>query len=89
MADFSMTLRLEDALAENLRTLSKLTGASLSALAREAVREYVTAQLEEELFHAHSLASLKTYHENGLHVTLEELTPWLEGKEKELPQCHP
>lgn len=88
MPDFTMSLRLDADCAANLKKLSELTNQSLASITREAVRKYVTQLLVDAHFEEETRQALKEYRETGVHVTLDEMEPFLLGNTKEIPRCH-
>ena len=83
----TLTIRVEDGLAEQLAKIAIATKRSRSFLAAEAVREYVK---EEAIFLEHAQAGRRDV-AAGRVVPHEEVMKWMDslGTEKELPVPRP
>lgn len=88
----NVTVRLETAMRERIRSLAESRQRTPHWVLREAVREYVEREEKREVFREAALASWQDYEETGLHATGEEVIAWVEswGTKNELdaPECH-
>ena len=86
------TVRLDDELKSQLLDLAESRDRSESWIIREAIKEYVEREAAEDRFIQEAEASWKEYQETGLHLTLDEVSKWLDtwgtGVKTPLPKCH-
>ena len=58
----------------------------------EAIQQYVEREEARERFNQETIESWETYQRDGQHITLNEMTAWLETwgtpEEMECPKCH-
>jgi predicted transcriptional regulator len=91
-ATIPMSIRLEPTAKKKLQELATRQKRTAHALAIEAINTLIQQKESEYAFNQSCLDSYNEYKETGLHVTHEELTPWLDSlfTEDELkpPSCH-
>ena len=86
------SLKIDDALKERVQQLANERKRSAHGLMLEAIEQYVEREEARENFTREALASWTAYKATGRHLTLEEVSDWLEtwGKcdEKTVRKCH-
>jgi predicted transcriptional regulator len=59
---------------------------------RDAIKQYIERKEKQDSLLQEALDSLAQYREDGLHLTLDEVSQWLKtwgtDEEKEASQCH-
>lgn len=74
-----------------LNELAKSQQRSVEALIDEAIGDYLS-KIDNEAFYQSALMALGDFHENGLHLTGDEVQNWAKSlgtdKEYPFPQCH-
>lgn len=93
MGTQSISLKLDKADIERLRTLAGARNRTPHYLMREAVREYLRREEARSAFLAEAVEAWRDYRETRVHATLEEVDGWLSawGTDGELaagPECH-
>lgn len=88
----SVSLKLEQAEHERLKSLAEARHRKPHFLMKEAIRQYLDREELRESFKREALASWKDYKETGKHLTGDQVTEWLEtwgsDQEQALPPCH-
>lgn len=91
-ATHNVTVRLETAMHERIRSLAENRQRTPHWMLREAVREYVEREEKREAFREAALTSWQDYEATGLHLTGEEVIAWVENwgtsNAPEAPECH-
>ncbi|RKE83600.1 CopG family ribbon-helix-helix protein [Rhizobium sp. AG855] len=86
------SLKIDDALKERVQQLANDRKRSAHGLMLEAIEQYVQREEARESFQREALASWAAYKETGRHLTLEEVSDWLDAwgtaDEKPVPECH-
>ena len=86
------SLKLDLQLKERVKRLAESQRRTAHWVMREAIEGYVTRAEERQAFIQEGLDSWKEYQETGLHLTLDEVSKWLETwgteNETEAPECH-
>ncbi len=87
-----MSLKIDADLEGRVIALANLREMEVEAVLREAVFEYVTREEARDSFLQEALASLRSYGVDGLHLSGDELSEWLQawgaGDEAGMPECH-
>lgn len=87
-----MWIRLEPGARQKLKEIASRQKRTAHALATEAITALIEQKEREFAFDESCIASYNQYKETGLHVTHEEIVPWLESlfTDTELPPpaCH-
>lgn len=86
------SVKLDDEMKSRVQRLAGLWDRSPHWVMREAIRQYVEREEARESFKQEALTSWAEYQETGRHLTLREVSGWLdtwgtEG-ETEPPECH-
>jgi predicted transcriptional regulator len=86
------SLKIDDALKERVQQLANERKRSAHGLMLEAIEQYVEREEARESFTREALASWTAYKETGRHLTVDEVSDWLEtwgtADEKPVPECH-
>jgi predicted transcriptional regulator len=72
------SLKIDDALKERVQQLANERKRSAHGLMLEAIEQYVEREEARETFTREALASWTAYKETGRHLTLDEVSDWLE-----------
>jgi predicted transcriptional regulator len=87
-----MSIKFDRDFRDRLNTLATRHKRTAHALAREAIEMYVARAEAVDADNQAALAAWDRYQETGLHVTLEDVTTWVEtwGTKAEVtpPKCH-
>ncbi|MFZ4540107.1 CopG family ribbon-helix-helix protein [Propionivibrio sp.] len=87
-----MSIRLEPSARQKLKEIAARQKRTAHALATEAITTLIEQKEREYAFNQSCIDSYNQYKETGLHVTHEEIVPWLESlfTDDELPPpaCH-
>lgn len=87
-----VSLKLEQADHERLKSLAEARQRKPHFLMKEAIRQYLDREEARESFKQEALASWQAYQETGQHLTRQELAQWLDtwgtDQEKAVPACH-
>lgn len=87
-----MSIRLELSARQKLKEIAARQKRTAHALAIEAITVLIEQKEREYAFNQSCIASYNQCKETGLHVTHEEIVPWLESlfTDNELPPpaCH-
>jgi predicted transcriptional regulator len=87
-----MSIRIEASAKQRLKAIASRQKRTAHALATEAIINLIEQKEREYAFNESCIASFNQYKETGLHVTHEELVPWMESlftdKEVPPPSCH-
>jgi predicted transcriptional regulator len=88
----AMSVRVEEDIKERLHRLAEKEKRTPHAMMTEAIVEYVDRREKMDRFAMEAQVSLKHYKETGLHITMEELSAWLDtvgtDAQTEFPKCH-
>jgi predicted transcriptional regulator len=91
-ATVPMSIRLEPSARQKLKEIAARQKRTAHALATEAITTLIEQKEREHAFNQSCIDSYNQYKETGLHVTHEEIMPWLESlfTDDELPPpaCH-
>ena len=91
-ATVPMSIRLEPSAKQRLKEIATRQKRTAHGLAAEAITAFIEQKEREHDFNQSCIASYKQYKETGLHVTHDEVVPWLESlfTDDELPppECH-
>lgn len=86
------TLKIDPDTKARVQRLAEARHRTPHWLLLEAVRQYVEREEKRDAFRQEALQAWNDYHENGQHVTGEEVTAWLEtwgdSNEQAAPSCH-
>jgi predicted transcriptional regulator len=87
-----VSLKLDQAEHERLKTLAEARHRKPHFLMKEAIRQYLDREEARESFKREALASWQEYKETGQHLTGDEVSAWLDTwgaeQEKTVPPCH-
>lgn len=87
-----MSIRLEPSAKQRLKEIATRQKRTAHGLATEAITAFIEQKEREHTFNQSCIASYNQYKETGLHVTHDEVVPWLESlfTDDELPPpaCH-
>ncbi|MBC8017492.1 MAG: CopG family transcriptional regulator [Verrucomicrobia bacterium] len=85
-------VKLTPELKDRLHNISTAKHRSPHFLMKEAILQYVEREEARERFNQETIESWETYQRDGQHITLNEMTAWLETwgtlEEMECPKCH-
>lgn len=88
----STSLKIDAELKERIQNLATVRQRSASWIMKEAITQYVNREEARESFAREAMESWEHYKETGLHITLDELSAWLNtvgtDAETDPPQCH-
>lgn len=86
------SIKIDDELKTRVQHLAKVRQRSAHWIMREAIQQYVDREEARESFHREATESWAEYQETGLHITLDELSGWLDtwgtNAETGPPKCH-
>ncbi|MDN5753116.1 MAG: CopG family ribbon-helix-helix protein [Nitrosospira sp.] len=86
------SIKIDDELKTRVQHLAEVRQRSAQWIMREAIQQYVDREEARENFHREAMESWAEFQETGLHITLDEVSAWLEtwgtDAETELPKCH-
>lgn len=86
------SIKIDDALKERIRDLAEKRRRSPHWIMREAISQYVAREEARESFLIEAEQAWQTYRDTGLHLTLDEVSTWLDtweaGDESDPPPCH-
>ena len=92
IATVPMSIRLEPGARQKLKEIAARQKRTAHSLATEAITALIEQKEREYAFNQSCMASYNEYKETGLHVTHDEIVPWLESlfTDDELPPpaCH-
>jgi predicted transcriptional regulator len=84
--------KLTPELKSRLYNISTTKHRSPHFLMKEAIQQYVEREEARERYKQDTIESWEAYHRDGQHITLNEMTSWLEtwgtAEEAECPKCH-
>lgn len=87
-----VSIKLDPPDQERLKTLAEARQRKPHFLMKEAIRQYLDREEQRESFRREALDSWREYQEDGLHLTGEEATGWLDTwgtpTETGAPACH-
>jgi predicted transcriptional regulator len=88
----TLSVKLDPDAEARLKALAEARHLNPDVMLQEAIGEYLDREEARLAFRTEALASLSAFHEDGLHVTLEETEAWLDSwgtdAETPLPACH-
>jgi predicted transcriptional regulator len=88
----SVTIKLDDADRGRIAALASAKKRSPHYLMKEAILAYVKHEEARQNLIAAAEASFVHYKETGLHITLDEMSAWVDEVQKNpaaaLPECH-
>lgn len=91
-ATVPMSIRLAPSVKQKLKEIAARQKRTAHALATEAITALIEQKEREHAFNQSCVASYDQYKETGLHVTHDDIAPWLESlfTDHELPPpaCH-
>ncbi len=91
-ATVPMSIRIEAGARQKLKEIAARQKRSAHALATEAINTLIEQKEREYAFNQSCITSYEHYKETGLHVTHEELVPWMDSlfadHELPAPVCH-
>ena len=92
LAASSVTIKLDAVDRARIATLACAKKRTPHYLVKEAILEYVKNEEARQSFIAAAESSFEHYKETGLHITLEELSTWVEQVQQNpaapMPACH-
>jgi len=92
MSATPVSIRLNGDTYKALCALSKERKRTVHWLMTEAIQRYAELESKREAFRKQTLEAWEEYAETGLHVTLDEVTDWVDTwgteHEKAAPVCH-
>ena len=89
MKNAPTSIKLDDALKDKLQRLAVARKRSAHWIMREAIREYVEREERKDVFYQRALRSWEKFQQDGLHVTVEEVSEWLRSDpDTPPPPCH-
>jgi predicted transcriptional regulator len=85
-------VKLTPELKDRLQNISNARHRSPHFLMKEAILQYVEREEARERFNQETIESWETYQRDGQHITLNEMTSWLNTwgtpEETNCPPCH-
>jgi predicted transcriptional regulator len=85
-------VKLTPELKDRLHNISATKHRSQHFLMKEAIQQYCDREEARERFNQETIESWETYQRDGQHLTLTEMTSWLETwgtpEETSCPPCH-
>ena len=92
MATAIVTLRLDEGIHARVCNLAAARRRTLHGVMKEAIATYLDYEEEDEAFKQRALAAWQQYQKDGLHLTNEEMSAWLErlkaGEDAPIPEFH-
>lgn len=87
-----VTITLDPPDQERLKALAESRHRQPQLIMKEAIRQYLDREEQRESFRREALDSWREYQANGLHLTGEEVSDWLDTwgtpTETGAPACH-
>lgn len=91
-APTTVTVKLDPSDRERIAALATMKKRTPHYLMKEAILEYVVREEARQNFIEAARASFEHYKETGLHITLDELSAWVDEAERNpdapVPACH-
>ncbi|WP_027389046.1 CopG family ribbon-helix-helix protein [Chrysiogenes arsenatis] len=88
----SVSLKLDNEIRERLTHIAEVKKRTAHWLMREAIKQYVEREEQQEAFRQATIHSWEEYQRTGEHITGEEAIAWLETwgetSEQQAPKCH-
>ena len=88
----SVTIKLDDADRDRIAVLASAKKRTPHYLMKEAILLYVNQEEARQNFIAAAQATYMHYKETGLHITLDEMSAWVDDLQQNpdalLPECH-
>ena len=88
----AIAIKIDPDTRERVKRLAEARHRTPHWVMREAISQYVEREEKREAFRQNALNAWNEYRETGLHVTGDEVIPWLDtwGEENETaaPVCH-
>ena len=88
----SVTIKLDAADRNRIESLASAKKRTPHYLMKEAILDYVKKEEARQNFIAAAQSSFEHYKETGLHITLDELSAWVEQVQQDpnapVPPCH-
>ncbi len=88
----SVTIKLDDSDRNRISALAAAKNRTPHYLIKEAILSYVAREEARQNFVAAAEASYVHYKETGLHITLGEMSAWVDAvgqnPDAPLPECH-
>ena len=88
----SVTIKLDDTDRDRIAALASAKKRTPHYLMKEAILAYVNQEEARQNFIAAAEASYVHYKETGLHISLDEMSAWVDdvqqNPEAPLPECH-
>lgn len=88
----SVTIKLDDTDRNRIACLASAKKRTPHYLMKEAILEYVKKEEARQNFIAAAESSFEHYKETGLHITLDELSTWVDDVQQNpgvpAPACH-
>jgi predicted transcriptional regulator len=88
----SVTIKLDAADRDRIGALAAAKKRTPHYLMKEAILDYVKKEEARQNFIAAAQSSFEHYKETGLHITLDELSAWVEQVQQDpnapVPPCH-
>jgi predicted transcriptional regulator len=86
------SVKLDPELKGRVQNLADARKRSSHWIMREAIREYVEREEWRESFDREARESWEEYQRTGVHLTMDEVSAWLEtwgtDEETDPPECH-
>jgi predicted transcriptional regulator len=88
----SVTIKLDAADRNRIESLASAKKRTPHYLMKEAILDYVKKEEARQNFIAAAQSSFEHYKETGLHITLDELSAWIDQVQQDpnapVPPCH-
>ena len=88
----STSVKINNELKQRIDSLAKSKKRTAHWIMREAIEEYVIREEKRQSFVSEAQKSWKDYQQDGLHVTFDEVSGWIDSwgtdQEKAIPECH-
>ena len=88
----SVTIKLDAADRNRIESLASAKKRTPHYLMKEAILDYVKKEEARQNFIAAAQSSFEHYKETGLHISLDELSAWVEQVQQDpgapVPPCH-
>ena len=88
----SVTIKLDAADRNRIESLASAKKRTPHYLMKEAILDYVKKEEARQNFIAAAQSSFEHYKETGLHITLDELSAWVQQVQQDphapVPPCH-
>ena len=87
-----ISVKLDEEERNALSRVAETRKRSAHFIAREAIRDFLQRAEQRQSFIAEAEAAWRDYQDDGLHITMEEFSKWVDDvqtdPDAEMPACH-